>query len=707
MRVLALAALALCLAASWAEPETAEGLKKEVEKAASEAKAGAIAEAKKDGADAAKAEAAGKQAEADVRKEAAQQQAAEEKDRAPEGASGASSGGGSDVGASGDSGASGASGPPAGFVDPMSKNQITGTVIFVGYNAAEFQGNELLARKAVTDAVKIPLEDFAITGMNDPSARRRRLLNLGAAGAGGPPMVACDFVVGSESLDEAKIKLSHLGNLGSDRNVAKAVVMALRGNPKGAKCVGVQLKKMELHSEKVAEKVTAVVANVTVAKNETKNMTVTEVKAVAVESAMGLQFTWEEIGDKEIDAAAKKAAEWMARAEARLVQEGQAQAAVVGTHGQVKEHAGAAHVLAGEAKENAMEPGDTVIEQLKKSEDETTSAVEARRRLKVLREYRRKVSAKRKIATTTRDTTIAELLRLKILRINTAKQLWMTLANKVVDLNAVLKKRLAEAHDESELAHTAELTKKPIQHTMAQLEASQKAMEAARHTKVYLNAVMYKTKCAEDLLHRWECMVKVNCTGGGQSPVAGDDKPAWSTPTLDALAEKMNEATGVADEAKKAVPKIVEPPAPTPMSPLEKKLQGMEKKYKLPSDAAIGEKECQCALSDGKCGVWGANGLGCIVPKGEVDRDSAIDAANTVSHAADSVKADAEAEEAAAAGGAGKGGKGAKGKGGKGADDTDLLTRVKSLEKQLRNKVSTSLLELDELIQVKRASVSL
>ena len=226
-------------------------------------------------------------------------------------------------------------------------------------------------------------------------------------------------------------------------------------------------------------------------------------------------------------------------------------------------------------------------------------------------------------------------------------------------------------------------------------------MEAARHTKVYLNAVMYKTKCAEDLLHRWECMVKVNCTGGGQSPVAGDDKPAWSTPTLDALAEKMNEATGVADEAKKAVPKIVEPPAPTPMSPLEKKLLHMEKKYKLPSDAAIGEKECQCALSDGKCGVWGANGLGCIVPKGEVDRDSAIDAANTVSHAADSVKADAEAEEA------GKGGKGAKGKGGKGADDTDLLTRVKSLEKQLRNKVSTSLLELDELIQVKRASVSL
>ena len=91
MRVIALVALALCVAASWAEPETAEGLKKEVEKAASEAKAGAIAEAKKDGADAAKAEAAGKQAEADVRKEAAQQQAAEEKDKAPEGASGASS----------------------------------------------------------------------------------------------------------------------------------------------------------------------------------------------------------------------------------------------------------------------------------------------------------------------------------------------------------------------------------------------------------------------------------------------------------------------------------------------------------------------------------------------------------------------------------------------------------------------------------------
>ena len=117
--------------------------------------------------------------------------------------------------------------------------QITGTVIFVGYNAAEFQGNELLTRKAVTDAVKIPLEDFAITGMNDP----------GAADVGAPPMVVCEFVVGSESLDEAKIKLSHLGKLRSDRNVAEAVVMALRGNPKGAKCVGVQLKKMSLAAE--------------------------------------------------------------------------------------------------------------------------------------------------------------------------------------------------------------------------------------------------------------------------------------------------------------------------------------------------------------------------------------------------------------------------------------------------------------------------
>ena len=42
-----------------------------------------------------------------------------------------------------------------------------------------------------------------------------------------------------------------------------------------------------------------------------------------------------------------------------------------------------------------------------------------------------------------------------MLRINTAKQMWMTLANKVVDLHEILRDRLEIAHQEAEMEFAA------------------------------------------------------------------------------------------------------------------------------------------------------------------------------------------------------------------------------------------------------------
>jgi hypothetical protein len=313
-----------------------------------------------------------------------------------------------------------------------------------------------------------------------------------------------------------------------------------------------------------------------------------------------MTYTWEVIGDEEIDNASKKAAEWCARAEYRIWQEKKAVAAVVGTRAEVREEAAQAHAQVGDALEAVAEPGDAVISKLHKSEEHTQTAKEKRRQLKVLIEYRRKVSAKRKMATTTRDDTIASLLHFKVLRINTAKQLWMTLANKVVDLNEVLQQRLSSAHVDAEVAHAAEIKREPQPVVLSKLQASQKAQESARHTKEYLNALIYKTKCAEKLLHDWECKVKINCTAA-QGPTM-PERPVWSTPILDALAQKMSEADGEYQEAKGNVPKLEPEPAPKPPSAAEKKLAKLEKKYKPPP--------CMCKLEGGRCGIFIKGGGG-------------------------------------------------------------------------------------------------
>eukprot|EP00947_MAST-08B_sp_MAST-8B-sp1_P003700 g3700.t1 len=556
-----------------------------VAKASDDAAKAATDEAKKAGADDDSAKKAGEEASKAVKEEAAQEKLNE---RAAGGESGGARGAGvvdtpaGGVSGAGDSGASGASGAagaagPAGFVDPSSPNRVEGVLLMAGYDAKGFKTYTLDLRNAIADVSGIAVDDIAVDKMEDgqfPPQLRRRLLSTAQArlgGGAGMPGASVTFSVGADSLEQAKGNVEKLSKIGKVQSVAKQLVMYIRN--KGAmKLVGVMLRKLAIAipaSPPAIQEPANITANTTTlaptttpapAVNATPNATeapvvdVSDKPAPKKELAFGAEYSWVSIGDEEIDAAARKVAEWSARAEYRILQEKKAYAAVMGTRAEVKDAAGAAKETVEGAVDNVEDPGDSVIRALEKSEEHTQQAKEARRRVKVLKEYRVKVSAKRKVATTTRDQAIADLLRLKVLRINSAKALWMTLANKVVELNGILKTRLEAAHKAAEVAKQSEDDREPQQVTLSKLHASQKAMEAGRQTKVYLNAVIYKTHCAEKLLHDWECKVQVNCTlsgTSGDSAGTGADKPSWSTPTLDALAEHMNEAVGSWKEAQK------------------------------------------------------------------------------------------------------------------------------------------------------------
>jgi hypothetical protein len=501
--------------------------------------------------------------------------------------------------------------------------------------------------------------------------------------------------VGADSLEQAKGNIEKLSKIGKVQSVAKQLVMYIRN--KGAmKLVGVMLRKLAIAipaSPPAIQEPANITANTTTlaptttpapAVNATPNATeapvvdVSDKPAPKKELAFGAEYSWVSIGDEEIDAAARKVAEWSARAEYRILQEKKAYAAVMGTRAEVKDAAGAAKETVEGAVDNVEDPGDSVIRALEKSEEHTQQAKEARRRVKVLKEYRVKVSAKRKVATTTRDQAIADLLRLKVLRINSAKALWMTLANKVVELNGILKTRLEAAHKAAEVAKQSEDDREPQQVTLSKLHASQKAMEAGRQTKVYLNAVIYKTHCAEKLLHDWECKVQVNCTlsgTSGDSAGTGADKPSWSTPTLDALAEHMNEAVGSWKEAQKAVPEAPPKPKPTEKSKIEKTLEKMEKKF----GKTEGERECQCILDGGRCGRF-VKGKGCVAVPGAV--------AETTDGATEKAKMAGAPGMDGASGGDAAGDSAAEKK--KESSDESLLSRVEELETQLKSKLGKS-----------------
>jgi len=251
-----------------------------------------------------------------------------------------------------------------------------------------------------------------------------------------------------------------------------------------------------------------------------------------------------------------------------------------------------------------------VLRHLEKSQDDTVLAKEARRRLKVLKDYLRSVSAKRKIATKKRDESIAELLRLKVLRVNTAKQLWMTLRNKIAELMALLEGRLKIASKDADMAKQSEIVKEPKAVVMAKLDASERAQSAARHVKVYMNAVEYKAKCAKALLEEWQCKVMINCTANTNADEPTDEKPLWSTPTLDALADTMNEAISTYKDAKESVPRLPKKKADAPMSPVEKRIISLEKKYGT-GEFAAGNQPGACKLEGGRVGHF-VVGKGCV-----------------------------------------------------------------------------------------------
>jgi hypothetical protein len=405
-------------------------------------------------------------------------------------------------------------------------------------------------------------------------ASRRRLLSQGMVGAGGKA-IAIEFLVKFDNAEEA-LKFVEAIKAAKDEDLMS-----------------------HLKDSGIAGVTGAGVLDSTIKGPTTTTTTTTTTAPPVGHGPCGITYSWPVIGDEEIDKQAELVAEWSARAMCRIDQEKNATAAVKGTRQEVLDFASSAMATTGDAIDAKGEPGDVVIRHLEKSQDDTITAKEKRRQLKVLKDYRKAVSVKRKAATNKRDASIAELLRLKVLRINTAKALWMTLKNKLAELNELLMKRLEIAAKDAAGAKKSEVEREPKAAVIAKFEASERAQAAARHVKVYANAVEYKASCAEALMHEWECKVLINCTVPEKAKE--EEKPLWSTPTLDALNDKMMESITEYKSAKESVPAVPPKPKPEKPGPVETRIMELEKKYGT-GDFAPGVQGGACKLEGNRVG---------------------------------------------------------------------------------------------------------
>jgi hypothetical protein len=549
---------------------------------------------------------------------------------------------------------------PAGNV-PSSALNVKGAVEIEGVDETQCKAMNKVIRGFIAGSCGKAVSDVAVddcsstdgaSGASGPAPPRRRLLSAGQS-------VKVLFTVAAASPEEA-------AKIGAD--LKKADMDKLTDKLKAAgfdEVTDARLADLKIPSHPVAA-----------IGPPTSTTTAKPAAPAGPKSGMafGIAYTWPVIDDAEIDKQAEIVAEWSVRAEYRIEQEKNATAAVIGTRQQVIDYASSAHSLTGDAIDAKNEPGEEVIRHLEKSQDDTVLAKEARRRLKVLKDYRKAVSAKRKVATTKRDMAIAELLRLKVLRINTAKQLWMTLKNKVVELTELLAKRLLVASKDAEAAKKSEMEREPKGVVIAKLDASERAQAAARHVKVYMNAVEYKAKCAHQLLEEWQCKVQINCTVVDASSAA-EDRPMWSTPTLDALADTMNEAIAGYKEAKESIPAVPAKKGPAPLTPTEKRVLKLEKKY--------GTGEFAAGMQGGSCKLEG-NRVGHFV-KGECvpfEEEKKVDVKDVAKDVAALAGGDGSAGEKAA-GAAGKHPADGEGK----SDKTDLgaiEARIQKLEGELK-----------------------
>merc|ERR1719506_169686 len=196
------------------------------------------------------------------------------------------------------------------------------------------------------------------------------------------------------------------------------------------------------------------------------------------------------------------------------------------------------------------------------------------------------------------------------------------------------------AQKDAEVAKKSEVQGEPKAVVIAKLEASERAQSAARHVKVYMNAVEYKAKCAHHLLEEWQCKVQINCTT--VAPGAAEERPMWSTPTLDALADSMNEAIAHYKESKDAVP-VVPPKKPEPgPGPVEKRIMSLEKKYGT-GEFAAGNGPGACKLEGNRVGLF-VKGKGCQ-PIPEETEITGKDAAKDAEELAKAVEGKGKKEE--------------------------------------------------------------
>jgi hypothetical protein len=257
--------------------------------------------------------------------------------------------------------------------------------------------------------------------------------------------------------------------------------------------------------------------------------------------AFGQRYTWEPIGDREIDAASRKVAEWITRANYRIEREIEARQEWEASQKKVLELTEAAHGEARAALEEDQSSGEDVARKLRSSEVSTMEAKDERRRLRVLRAYLEEIAKKRVEAVKNRELAIREQLLAKLARVGSARTLMKTLQAKADSYAALLTKRLKAADRDAEDAKLAEINKESQDVVIGKLQVSEKAMEVARQTKMYVDALKYKVKCAAAVLKEWQCKVKMNCTSTA-SDKGPEDKVDWSSPVLDQLADSMNQA---------------------------------------------------------------------------------------------------------------------------------------------------------------------